>query len=136
MGSWFTIIVSPLLRRCIRLTCTSSTWVNGKTAYDAAERVLAQKKTLEDYNNNASFQLPNHYESVESITAYENVYSNATMEASRATSKFAKMFQDGDLRKDYYFGAMSQSGNYPIKKTNNTTYYKCSFRSVSISECS
>lgn len=79
-------------------------------------------------NNNASFQLPNHYESVESITAYENVYSNATIEASRATSKFAQMFQDGDLRKDYYFGAMSQSGNYPIKKTNNTTYYKCSFR--------
>lgn len=99
-----------------------------QTAYDAAERVLAQKKTLEDYNNNASFQLPNHYESVESITAYENVYSNATMEASRATSKFAQMFQDGDLRKDYYFGTMSQSGNYPIKKTNNTTYYKCSFR--------
>ena len=60
-----------------------------QTAYDAAERVLAQKKTLEDYNNNVSFQLPNHYESVESITAYENVYSNATMEASRATSKFA-----------------------------------------------
>ena len=38
------------------------------------------------------------------------------MEASRATSKFAQMFQDGDLRKDYYFGAMSQSGNTLSKK--------------------
>ena len=83
---------------------------------------------VDAFDSRVHLYMGNHYESVESITAYENVYSNATMEASRATSKFAQMFQDGDLRKDYYFGAMSQSGNYPIKKTNNTTYYKCSFR--------
>ena len=72
---------------------------NWQTAYDAAERVLAEKATLEDYNNpEETFQLPNQYKSVESITAYENVYSNTTMEASQATPAFFQMFQEGDLR--------------------------------------
>lgn len=102
---------------------------NWQTAYDAAERVLAEKATLEDYNNpEETFQLPNQYKSVESITAYENVYSNTTMEASQATPAFFQMFQEGDLRSTKYFDAINEAGNYPIIKTNNTSSFKCSFR--------
>ena len=102
---------------------------NWQTAYDAAERVLAEKATLEDYNNpEETFQLPNQYKSVESITAYENVYSNTTMEASQATPAFFQMFQEGDLRSTKYFDAINEAGNYPIIKTDNTSSFKCSFR--------
>lgn len=102
---------------------------NWQTAYDAAERVLAEKATLEDYNNpEGTFQLPNQYKSVESITAYENVYSNTTMEASQATPAFFQMFQEGDMRTAKYFDAINEAGNYPIIKTDNTSSFKCSFR--------
>ena len=42
-------------------------------AYEAAELALAKKSDLEDFNNVDS-KLPNNYESVETITAYEVIY--------------------------------------------------------------
>ena len=42
-------------------------------AYEAAELALAKKSDLEDFNNVDS-KLPNNYESVETITAYELIY--------------------------------------------------------------
>ncbi len=74
-----------------------------QAAYNAAERVLEQKSALEDYNNNNStdFQMPNTYTSVESITAYENVYSRNGI-------------------------------NYKIIKTNETSQYKCTFRTAEL----
>lgn len=98
-----------------------------KAAQDAAERVLAQKATLEDYNS-AEFKLPNQYNSIESIVAYENVYSNTTKEASEATSIFTQMFEESDLRPAKYFKDANEDGNYPIKKTDETSQFKCSFR--------
>ena len=43
---------------------------NWKEAYDAAERILVQKSTLEDLNDPEA-KLPNNYTSAEMITAYE-----------------------------------------------------------------
>lgn len=96
-------------------------------AYDAAERVIAKKSTLEDYNS-ADFQLPTLYTSVESISAYENVYSSTSITASQATETFVQMFQDGDLRLAKYIGPINADGNYPIKKNEGISKYKCSFR--------
>lgn len=98
-----------------------------KGAYDAAERVLAQKAALEDYNS-TEFLLPNRYNSIESIVAYENVYNLNTLSASEATDKFVQMFEKGDLRPAQYFKDINKNGNYPIKKTDKTSEYKCSFR--------
>lgn len=97
-------------------------------AYNAAERTLKQKATLEDYNSNDA-QLPNLYTSVESITAYEKIYNaTTTLDASQATQSFVDMFNEEDLRPATYFGEKNKDGNYPIKKTDGTFNYKCSFR--------
>ncbi|MDD3039887.1 RagB/SusD family nutrient uptake outer membrane protein [Bacteroides sp.] len=98
-----------------------------KTAYDVTERLLAQKSTLEDFNS-SDFKMPNLYESMESITAYENVYNNSTLKASQATEAFVKMFQEGDLRLAKYIDVVNADGNYPIIKNDGTSKYKCSFR--------
>lgn len=99
-----------------------------QAAYDNAEHSLTQKSSLEDYNQ-SDFLLPNQYKSIESISAYESVYSVTSWRASLATPTFAQMFtQDDDLRSAKYFAAANSDGNYPITKTNGTSEYKCSFR--------
>lgn len=105
-----------------------------QAAYNAAERVLAQKSTLEDYNNSTDFQMPNTYTSVESITAYENVYSRNGINASLATPTFVSQFKEGDLRIEKYFGDVDEenNGNYKIVKTNETSQYRCTFRTAEL----
>lgn len=105
-----------------------------QAAYNAAERVLAQKSTLEDYNNSTDFQMPNTYTSVESITAYENVYSRNGINASLATPTFVNMFKEEDLRVGKYFGDVDEdnNGNYKIIKTNETSQYRCTFRTAEL----
>lgn len=102
---------------------------NWQPAYDAAERTLKQKATLGDYNSTNVQLLPNHYTSVESITTYEKIYNaTTTLDASQATQSFVDMFNEEDLRSATYFGEKNKDGNYPIKKTDGTFNYKCSFR--------
>ncbi|WP_294470266.1 RagB/SusD family nutrient uptake outer membrane protein [uncultured Bacteroides sp.] len=103
-------------------------------AYNAAERVLAQKSTLEDYNKGTDFQMPNFYNSVESITAYENVYDRSCINASLATPAFVRMFDEQDLRPKEYFGEADNEndGNYKIIKVKETTQYKCTFRTAEL----
>ena len=99
-----------------------------QAAYDNAEHALAQKSSLEDYNQ-PDFLLPNQYKSIESISAYESIYSVTRWRASLATPTFVQMFtQDSDLRPAKYFAAANSDGNYPIIKTNGTNEYGCSFR--------
>ena len=96
--------------------------------YAAAERVLKQKATLEDYNNPDA--KANLYTSVESITAYERIYEpTSTLDASKATQSFVDMFSEGDLRPIRYFGEKDNEVDYyPIIKTSGSVDYKCSFR--------
>lgn len=101
---------------------------NWKQAYDAAEKVLAVKATLEDYND-ASGKVANQFQSKEVINAYEKIQSTQTVRASRATADFYHSFDaTTDLRIAKYFGDADENGNYPIKKTDGTTAYRCSFR--------
>jgi len=105
-----------------------------QAAYNAAQHVLEQKNTLEDYNNSTDFQMPNTYTSVESITAYENVYSRNGINASLATPTFVNMFKEEDLRVGKYFGDVDEdnNGNYKIIKTNETSQYRCTFRTAEL----
>lgn len=97
-------------------------------AYDAAENVLSQKSTLEDLNNEDSKAF-NHYESVEMLTAYENIYTNTTSKASLAPASFLqKIDKDNDKRWNIYFGEINQDGTCPIKKVDGSSQYRCSFR--------
>ncbi|WP_279104646.1 RagB/SusD family nutrient uptake outer membrane protein [Bacteroides acidifaciens] len=97
-------------------------------AYDAAERVLAQSPVLENFNNEDS-KLPNQYQSIEMITAYETIYNSSIVKASQATESFVQQFdQSNDLRLSRYFGNVNSDGNYPIRKTDGYSQYRCSFR--------
>ena len=72
-------------------------------AYKAAEVVLAGKNSLEDFNDEA-FMLPNHYQSVENITALERGMSPPTTRRRRLCPKaLASSYGEGDLRLDAYF---------------------------------
>lgn len=100
-------------------------WQN---AYDAAERILKKKSALENYNS-TDFKLPNQFQSVEMITAYESIYNSSALNASQVTPTFYQLFDaTNDLRIGKYFGSANTNGNYPIKKTDGKSEYKCTFR--------
>ncbi len=101
---------------------------NWKEAYEAAERVLTQKSQLEDFNE-ADTQLPNQYQSVEMITAYEQVYSTSTHRVSYAAADFLRKYDDAiDLRLAKFYGDADESGNRPNNKVLAASQYRCSFR--------
>ena len=71
-------------------------WEN---AYKAAEAVLTEKNTLEDFNDEA-FILPNNYQSVENITALERGMSSNYTQAAVLSEALASSYGEGDLRLD------------------------------------
>ena len=102
---------------------------NWNTAYEAAERVLAEKSTLEDLNN-VNAKLPNDYQSVEMITAYE-FYSDDITSASMVMPSFvAKYEADKDLRLKKYYN-LDKKGNYLSIKSGKSQY-NCTFRTGEI----
>lgn len=99
-----------------------------KEAYEAAERVLAQKSDLEDFNE-ADAQLPNQYRSAEMITAYERVYSTSTHKVSYVAADFLQKYDAAtDLRPAKFYGDADENGNRPNNKVLATSQYRCSFR--------
>lgn len=98
-----------------------------KSAYDAAEHVLAMKATLEDFNNSES-KLPNNYQSTEMITAYEFIYSSNINKASLVAPSFLQKFQsDIDLRLNKYFVKSSGENSY-LSTKGGSSEFRCSFR--------
>lgn len=95
-------------------------------AYDASEAVLTKKSSLEDLNS-ASPVLPNHFESVESITALEISLSNTISRGSLARAAFLALYVEGDQRVDLYFEAPDSDGNRKNKKSGYNQF-ACSFR--------
>lgn len=95
-------------------------------AYDASEAVLAKKSSLEDLSS-ASPVLPNHFESVESITALEISLSNTISRGSLARAAFLALYVEGDQRVDLYFEAPDSDGNRKNKKSGYNQF-ACSFR--------
>lgn len=97
-------------------------------AYEAAEHVLAKKTDLEDLNKLDS-KLPNDYESVETITAYEAIYySSFASQALLSASFMQKYTANQDLRPAKYYGTANEDGNYPSLKNKQN----CTFRTAEL----
>lgn len=95
-------------------------------AQDAAEAVLDKKASLEDLHA-VSSRLPNHFESVESITALEKVLSSSVSNGSVARAAFLSLYSEGDLRPGLYFETADKDGNRKSKKSGYNQY-SCTFR--------
>lgn len=93
---------------------------------ESAETVLAKKSVLVDMNE-ASFVLPNHFESVETITALEQVMSSVVNNAAWAPASFLTIYQEGDRRLAAYFAAPDENGNRKSSKGGKRDY-SCTFR--------
>lgn len=95
-------------------------------AYKAAEAVLAQKSTLEDLNAETAL-VPNHYQSVESITALERGMASNYNQAAVASEALLSSYIEGDLRRDAYFKAADKNG-YRFSQKGGKDDFRCSFR--------
>lgn len=94
-------------------------------AYEAAERVLAVKSSLEDLNA-LNAKLPNDYQSAEMITAYE-FYSDDVTTAFIITPSFVQNYDaDKDLRLNKYY-SKNEDDQYISAKSGNSQY-NCTFR--------
>ena len=98
-------------------------WEN---AYKAAEAVLTGKNSLEDFNDEA-FMLPNHYQSVENITALERGMSSNYTQAAVLSEALASSYGEGDLRLDAYFKPADKNG-YRFSQKSGKDDFRCSFR--------
>ena len=102
---------------------------NWDKAYSLSEAVLNVKSDLEDLNNSDS-KLPNHYQSVEVINAYEKVFTSTTANAFYATPALLSIYdKDNDARYTRFFEVGTDT-NLKIKKNDGSTSYRCSFRTA------
>lgn len=92
-------------------------------AYEAAERVLNKKSDLENLNSGNS-KLPNNYESVETITAYEIIYHSTFADNALLSPSFMQKYTaNRDLRPARYYDTANTDGNYPsLKSKQNCTF--------------
>ena len=101
---------------------------NWKEAYDAAERILVQKSTLEDLNDPEA-KLPNNYTSAEMITAYEFFNDDVTSASILIPAFMEKYDANKDLRRNKYY---SLSGDKYISKKSGKAEHNCTFRTGEI----
>ena len=97
---------------------------NWELALQASERVLDQKTAL----SNLSEELPNHYTSVESIVALEQVMNAAYKNAGSVYVPFFKKYLSSDLRRSKYYKQQTASIVNLLK--NGSNEFKCSFRTA------
>lgn len=95
-------------------------------ALKAAEAVMTVKNTLEDFNAEG-YKLPNHYQSVETITALELAMTNNYNQAAGASAHLLGCYAEGDLRRDAYFKAPDKKGDRHAQKAGMDDF-RCSFR--------
>lgn len=94
-------------------------------AYDAAERILVQKPTLEDLNNPEA-KLPTNYTSVEIITAYESFNNDVSL----LIPSFVERYDTNkDLRLKRYYKL--EENKYTSQKSGKSEY-NCTFRTGEI----
>lgn len=98
-------------------------WQN---ALNASEALLRKKSSLEDLNADSPL-LPNHFKSVESITALEYMRSNVN-NANRVPKAFLALYdEEGDLRLSFYFLPANEAGEVKSLKGGKNEF-ACSFR--------
>lgn len=95
-------------------------------AYWAAEAILTDKSTLEDFNSE-TYTLPNSYQSAENITALERCMTSNYTQAAVLSEAMSSLYQEGDLRLDIYFKPTDKNG-YRFSQKNGKDDYRCSFR--------
>lgn len=94
-------------------------------SYEASERLLAEKADLEDLNAETP-KLPNHYTSVERITAYEIILSGDNASSFVVTPSFYQKYEEGkDMRRPLYF---INKEEYGVAAKNGALEFKCTFR--------
>lgn len=93
-----------------------------KDARDAADRVMAVKSDLSDINS----ELPNQYNSIESIVALEQVFSSQYARTIKVNRDFYRKYTSSDLRRRKYYEQITTSNIILSKGGSNT--YSCSFR--------
>lgn len=97
-------------------------WQN---ALNVSEALLRKKSSLEDLNADSPL-LPNHFKSVESITALEYMRSNVN-NANRVPKAFLALYDEGDLRLSFYFSPANEDGEVKSLKGGKNEF-ACSFR--------
>lgn len=95
-------------------------------AYKAAEAVLTDRSTLEDFNAE-TFILPNNYQSAENITALERGMSSNYTQAGALSEALLSLYEAGDLRPDAYFKPADRNG-YRFSQKSGKDEFRCSFR--------
>lgn len=99
-------------------------------ALAVSERVLAAKSSIADLTI-SDVKLPNLYNSVETITAYEHIINTAVGRAIKATPEFYDSYSSDDVRKVLFFGSKSSQGDYyDVIKSDGSTTYRNSFRTA------
>lgn len=92
----------------------------------AAKAVLEKKATLVDFNKSTS--QPVMYNSVESLQAFEQIYTNgAILTAFVSDQLYALYNTTGDLRLKVFYGKDNKQNNIVLKISNNNSF-RSSFR--------
>ncbi len=92
----------------------------------ASQKVLEVKPALSDLNS----ELPNHYTSVESIVALEEIMTSNYINAGGVDRNFYRKYESGDLRSKTYFRAVSASNISLLK--GGSIQFRCTFRTGEI----
>ncbi len=92
----------------------------------ASQKVLEVKPEL----SNISSELPNHYTSVESIVALEEIMTSNYINAGGVDRNFYRLYGSGDLRTGAYFTVVTAS-NIRLQK-GGSIQFRCTFRTGEI----
>ena len=118
----FNVISAQALKA--RVSLYKGDW---NTALSAAQEVIKSHGELQDLTA-ADAILPNHYKSVESIVALEQVMTYGYKLIGNPSATLLNMYKSGDLRKTKYYRRVTASVSELIKGGSNE--YSCSFRSA------
>lgn len=91
-----------------------------------SKEVLKQQNELVDLKV-ADALLPNHFQSVENLTALEMTLSSSINNAALVSPTFLNLYVEGDLRLNRYFSAPDEEGFRKSQKAGSNSYL-CSFR--------
>lgn len=99
---------------------------NWSESLKASEAALAQRSELEDLNLPVA-KFPNHYQSVENITALEETLPSSYQSAVSVAPALLEKYIPGDLRLPLFYAVPDSKGNRkPLK--GGKIDYRCSFR--------
>lgn len=99
---------------------------NWKESLAASQRALSKKSALLDLSAGSAGNPPNHYASVESIVAFEPIFTASYRGAARIASDLLAAYVTGDRRRANFYTAVTASV-YELKKGGSIDF-RCSFR--------